>query len=378
MATVWIAGGSGLVQLEPGAYVKEADLQTFIADHPEVLASAVQPDEHDPRWLLIAQELSITMDDGAEKVTWSLDHLFIDSHGVPTLVEVKRSSDPRSRREVVGQMLDYVASFKATWTAQKLSELWRSKCKDPDQVMEQLLAASPLEDAEAFWGLVNTRINADELRLLFVADRLSTPVVRIIEFLNEQMRTTEVIGVEVLPHTNPDDPSIVAYVPTVRGRTSAAGTTKGPSTRRTLEEFEQMLLTNHGPKVLEAVRSLVAAAGELGAFVSIGTDARNPRLFLNFRTPGSGRLYWPLAINSRAGKVALQLRYLAKTPQFANEERRYEFVSRCSQAIGSTIDAPLLDGFPGFHVHALTTAGAVDRMVDVLTWATELVKGASE
>jgi hypothetical protein len=37
---------------------------------------------------------------------WSLDHLFLD---VPTLVEVKRSTDTRVRREVVGQMLDYAA-----------------------------------------------------------------------------------------------------------------------------------------------------------------------------------------------------------------------------------------------------------------------------
>src|SRR4051794_12230288 len=37
---------------------------------------------------------------------WSLDHLFVDQEGVPTLVEVKRSSDTRARREVVAQMLD--------------------------------------------------------------------------------------------------------------------------------------------------------------------------------------------------------------------------------------------------------------------------------
>jgi len=37
----------------------------------------------------------------------SLDHLFLDEAGVPTLVEVKRSSDTRARREMVAQMLDY-------------------------------------------------------------------------------------------------------------------------------------------------------------------------------------------------------------------------------------------------------------------------------
>jgi len=41
---------------------------------------------------------------------WSLDHLFLDQDSIPTLVEVKRSSDTRIRREVVGQILDYAAN----------------------------------------------------------------------------------------------------------------------------------------------------------------------------------------------------------------------------------------------------------------------------
>jgi hypothetical protein len=36
--------------------------------------------------------------------------LIIDQHAIPTLVEVKRSTDTRIRREVVSQMLDYAAN----------------------------------------------------------------------------------------------------------------------------------------------------------------------------------------------------------------------------------------------------------------------------
>src|SRR6185312_796656 len=46
---------------------------------------------------------------------WSLDHLFLDEEGVPMLVEVKRSTDTRIRREVVGQMLDYAANALSYW-----------------------------------------------------------------------------------------------------------------------------------------------------------------------------------------------------------------------------------------------------------------------
>jgi hypothetical protein len=46
---------------------------------------------------------------------FSLDHLFLDQDGIPTLVEVKRSSDTRIRREVIGQMLDYAANDVVYW-----------------------------------------------------------------------------------------------------------------------------------------------------------------------------------------------------------------------------------------------------------------------
>jgi hypothetical protein len=41
--------------------------------------------------------------------------LFVDRDGVLVLVEVKRSSDTRIRREAVGQMLDYAANAVRYW-----------------------------------------------------------------------------------------------------------------------------------------------------------------------------------------------------------------------------------------------------------------------
>jgi len=49
-----------------------------------------------------------SIDGGGDR--WSADHLFLDQDAIPTFVEVKRSTDTRIRREVVGQMLDYAAN----------------------------------------------------------------------------------------------------------------------------------------------------------------------------------------------------------------------------------------------------------------------------
>jgi hypothetical protein len=51
---------------------------------------------------------------------WSVDHLFLDQDAIPTIVEVKRSSDTRIRREVVGQMLDYAANAVVYWAVEAI------------------------------------------------------------------------------------------------------------------------------------------------------------------------------------------------------------------------------------------------------------------
>jgi hypothetical protein len=79
-------------------YDSESLLQSWIADHPELLAGDQINPENPRRWLLISREAGVpgSPDSGAR---WSVDHLFIDQDGIPTFVEVKRSTDTRIRRE---------------------------------------------------------------------------------------------------------------------------------------------------------------------------------------------------------------------------------------------------------------------------------------
>ncbi len=99
-------GDRTLRPMKEEPYDSEDLLQALLADYPDLLAGD-QIDDNDPRrWLLVRRELGVPdREDGADR--WSVDHLFLDQDGVPTLVEVKRSSDTRIRREVVGQLLDY-------------------------------------------------------------------------------------------------------------------------------------------------------------------------------------------------------------------------------------------------------------------------------
>ena len=91
-----------LTVLRDSPYESENVLQTALADFPEVLAGGTTSDDGLQSLLLIRREKGIpTVESGS--ATFSLDHLFVDPAGVPVVVEVKRSSDTRIRREVVGQ-----------------------------------------------------------------------------------------------------------------------------------------------------------------------------------------------------------------------------------------------------------------------------------
>ena len=157
-------------------------------------------DEAAPRrWLLVDREVGVPMQEGGAGQL-SLDHLFLDQDAVPTLVEVKRSSDTRIRREVVGQMLDYAAHAVAYWSAESLRARFEARCEDkedPSLLMAEFIDTEDEVDEEAFWAQVKTNLQAGRIRLVFVADDIPPELRRVIEFLNLFMDPVEVLAVEI-------------------------------------------------------------------------------------------------------------------------------------------------------------------------------------
>lgn len=70
---------------------------------------------------------------------------------------------------------------------------------------------------------VQTQIDAGRIRLLLVADRLSPTLIRIIEYLNGELRTAEVLGVELVRTAPADNAGPIVYQPVVRGRSTPLG-----------------------------------------------------------------------------------------------------------------------------------------------------------
>ncbi len=222
-----------LIKMKQAEYLSEDELQLLIARHPALIAGCTSEREGEERRLLLVKREMGVPDREHGGSRWSMDHFYIDDACVPTLVEVKRSKDARIRREVVGQMLDYAANSVAYCSIDNIKDRFKSQWADQaDEKLEEFLQDSGM-DEPTFWDRVNTNLQAGEIRLVFVADELPPELKSIIEFLNGQMKNTEMLGVELRNFT---DGRIRAIAPSIIGRTSQAAAAKG--TQRSYPELD--------------------------------------------------------------------------------------------------------------------------------------------
>lgn len=292
---IFLMGADGrLAEMRPAPYDRESVLQQLLADHPNLLVGG----DSESRLLLIAQEHGVP-DSAGGYDRWSLDHLFVDDKGVPTLVEVKRSTDTRIRREVVGQMLDYAANGVKHWPEGSLKERFETTAGGPDQAQEQFDSFLPDHDMPEFWDQVETNLRAGLLRLVFVADVIPDTLRRIIEFLNEQMDRTEVIGVEVQQYLGGGQ---MTLVPRLIGRTTAAQRIK-PRTGSYPDE-----LAAAEPDVRDAEARLVGWAERDGVQMRLTRHAKQftkDGMYLFQYYPTYGTLEIPIQRFSKAGLTDL-------------------------------------------------------------------------
>jgi len=208
--------GNELVEMIEQEYISEDILQDLIAKYPNLLAGD-EMDEYEPRkWLLVEREQVLPYDETGLNF-FKLDHLFLDQDGIPTIVETKRSSDYRLRREVVAQMLDYAANALIYLPVDIIKSKLISNY--PEKDLEKLLNEKlELEiTVDEFWMQVKNNLEVGKIRLVFVADEIPTELVSIVEFLNKQMDPAEVFAVEVKQYIGE---GLKTLVPRLLGQTA--------------------------------------------------------------------------------------------------------------------------------------------------------------
>jgi hypothetical protein len=209
-----------LVELSEKAYDSEDLLQGLLARYPRLLGGDDSSTSSARAWLLVEREVGVP-DQAEAPDRWSVDHVFIDQDAIPTLVEVKRSTDTRIRREVVGQMLDYAANAIVYWPVETIRAKFEARCEkeglDPLEILSGTFG--PECEPESLWERVKTNLQAGKVRMLFVADYIPPELRRVVEFLNTQMDPAEVLALEVRQFVGKD---LKTLVPRLIGQTAEA------------------------------------------------------------------------------------------------------------------------------------------------------------
>lgn len=267
----------------------EGLLQELIEDHPELLSGDQIDPERPVEWLLITREAGVPSEEGASD-RWAMDHLLLDQDAIPTIVEVKRSTDTRTRRRVVGQVLDYAANAHEYWPPERIRSLATEQYGGQDEADREVLrllegSAGAEEDVEEYWDQVAENMEQGRMRLLFVADELPGELSRIIYFLNRHTRDyLEILGVQVRQYYAGD---FEAYVPVVIGHSEisdgSSSSSGGPPL--TLAELKEKA----SPEAYELFSQIIDEAEEKGLSVSmsskgfnIAPDADQGRLLYGF------------------------------------------------------------------------------------------------
>lgn len=381
--TIYLIGKGGeLEEMFQQPYEKEDILQKYLEDYPNLLPGD-QIDQTSPRkWLLISREMGIPGEEGGSD-RLSVDHFFLDQDGTPTLVEVKRSSDLRSRREVVAQMLDYAANVVAYKSIEAIRTKFESNCErdrvDPNERVQKFLDTEDAASVDNFWEKTKTNLQAENIRLIFVADHIQPELRRIVEFLNGQMTPAEVLAVEIPQYVGMNQKAVV---PRVIGLTAKAETLKGkrpPKVKWDEESFFESLRALN-PDAAKCAREIYDWANDHELPITWGSGTggsfivcvRHQRNNVGITGVDAGPRYTDGAM------VYFQANTLRTVPPFTSEDKLLEVVRRLNQIPEVRISEGIIDDptkYPGIAIRFLRDPAAMKQFLDALESIVKEIEG---
>lgn len=376
-AQIYLLGDDAkLLEMREAPYDSESLLQELLAKYPNLLAGEQMDLETPRRWVLVSREFGVPGEDAGSN-RWSLDHLFIDQDGVPTLVEVKRSTDTRIRREVVGQLLDYAANAVSYWSVEEIRSRFQSQCEDDGTSAEDRLAEflGPEAEVDSFWERVKTNLQAGRIRMVFVADIIPAELRRVVEFLNRQMDPAEVLAVEIKQFVDPGL-RLKTLVPTVIGQTAASQTRRSAGStireRITAEEYLQVIDSGGSPERMQAVKSLINWSTAHSCEINFRRGVRDIVFIPGFVY--ETRIIYPITCKHH-GRLIFQMRFLVNHSPFDQPSVIAALQHQLEQIPGWGLRGGM-EGLPYVKLDELKTDQDRQKLLNVLDWIYEKLAAA--
>jgi hypothetical protein len=356
-----------LIETTEKEYDSEELLQELLAKYPNLLAGDQIDSENPRRWLLVSREINVP-DSEEGYGRFSLDHLFLDQDAIPTLVEVKRSSDTRIRREVVGQMMDYAANAVVYWPVETIKVKFVQNCEkselSPKDELQKLLDSET--DQESFWQKVKDNIGSGKIRLVFVADEIPTELRRIVEFLNEQMDPAEVLAIEI--HQYFGD-GLKTLVPRVIGQTQKAiRKKKGIKDEKQWDEssFFDEITKKRGQQESKVAHDILEWAKKNKSGIWWGKGKVTGSFVPTFDTStGIQHLLFAVFTN---GNIQIYFQAYQKRPGFESEEKRMELLNKLNEISGVNIPPDGISRYPSIPLSSFLDKDNLNHFFQVYEW----------
>ncbi|MBV8736762.1 MAG: hypothetical protein JO007_05800 [Alphaproteobacteria bacterium] len=362
---VFVLDAQGLVALTPKEFVCEDEFQGLLEKYPDLLSGNQSDTEVPRRWLLIKREKEIPSEEGGA-ARWLVDHLFLDQEGIPTLVEVKRQTDTRLRREVVGQMLEYAANAIMYWPVAELRTEFEQGCSvngliPGEEIRERLGVGT---DPEVFWHGVETNLRAGRIRMLFIADRIPSELRRIVEFLNQQMNPAEVLALELRQYQGE---RVKTIVPMLYGQTEEAKRTKTLARSRQWDEesIYEDIEQRKGSEALRVMQQIIAWFKTQPGRLWYGQGAQDGSVGLVVTENGVDHI--PILLYTY-GTAEIQFQHMKKKNPFDDTDRREELRERLNAINGVNVPADAIDRRPSIQLMALSNDEKLNQFLNVMEW----------
>jgi hypothetical protein len=298
--------------------------------------------------------------------------LFVDQDAVPTIVEVKRSTDTRIRREVVGQMLDYAANAVVYWPVETIRAEFEAHHEDPQQVIADFLGDTETEEDE-FWQKAKTNLQAGKVRLVFVADVIPAELRRAVEFLNQQMDPAEVLAIEVKQYVGQDN--LKALVPRLIGQTVEAQRKKTGGTRvsKTWDEdtFMSDLQSRRGGEETRVAREILRWATQKQLRIWWGKGKQDGSFFPMLDYEGTS--HWLISVWTY-GRIEVQFQNMLRNPPFDDETNRLELLRRLNDIPNVDIPAGAISRRPSIPLAFLVDRTCLNQFVEILEWMVQEIR----
>lgn len=191
--------------------VSEAQIQDLVHRYP----GSLPIDEIDPSFrnpIAICRELRTP--------AGPIDNLLVTASGLPILVECKLWRNPESRREVVGQIIDYAKEL-SRWTSSDLQrEVSRRLGVSGNAMLDLVREVDPSVDEIAFNDALSLNLRRGRFLLLILGDGIREGVEAIAEYLQRHAGLHFSLGLVEMPiFTLPDGSLLVT--PRVLARTTS-------------------------------------------------------------------------------------------------------------------------------------------------------------